>query len=69
MPTTLADWLAHAEKAHAVSMELTRDKVNFTLERVRAVKDRMGLRFDCPVISVAGTLNQWPNWPSGSSVA
>lgn len=55
MPTTLADWLAHAEKAHAVSMELTRDKVNFTLERVRAVKDRMGLRFDCPVISVAGT--------------
>ena len=45
---TLADWLAHAEHLHAKNIDLG-------LERVRAVAQRMGLAFDCPVITVAGT--------------
>ncbi len=45
---TLADWLAHAERLHAKNIELG-------LPRVRAVADRMGLAFGCPVITVAGT--------------
>ena len=45
---TLADWLAHCEQLHAKNIELG-------LERVRAVADRLGLAFDCPVITVAGT--------------
>ena len=45
---TLADWLAHAEHLHAKNIDMG-------LDRVRAVADRMGLRFDCPVITVAGT--------------
>ena len=45
---TLADWLAHAEQLHSKNIELG-------LDRVRAVADRMGLHFDCPVITVAGT--------------
>ena len=45
---TLADWLAHCERLHPKTIELG-------LERVRAVAERMGLRFDCPVITVAGT--------------
>ena len=45
---TLADWLAHAEHLHAKNIELG-------LERVRAVAERMGLAFSCPVITVAGT--------------
>jgi dihydrofolate synthase/folylpolyglutamate synthase len=45
---TLFDWLAHAERLHSKNIELG-------LERVRAVADRMALRFDCPVITVAGT--------------
>ena len=45
---TLADWLAHAEQLHTQSIALG-------LERVRAVATRMGLHFDCPVITVAGT--------------
>ena len=45
---TLADWLAHAEQLHAKNIDMG-------LDRVRAVADRMGLRFDCPVITVAGT--------------
>ena len=45
---TLQDWLAHCERLHPKSIELG-------LDRVRAVADRMGLRFDCPVITVAGT--------------
>lgn len=46
--TTLADWLAHCERLHPTEIEMT-------LDRVRVVRDRLGLRFDCPVISVAGT--------------
>jgi dihydrofolate synthase/folylpolyglutamate synthase len=45
---TLEDWLAHCERLHARPMD-------FTLERVRAVRDRLGIRFDAPVITVAGT--------------
>ncbi len=46
--TTLDDWLAHCERLHPRAIDLG-------LERVRAVADRMGLRVDCPVITVAGT--------------
>jgi dihydrofolate synthase/folylpolyglutamate synthase len=45
---TLDDWLAHCERLHPKHIELG-------LERVRAVAERMGLRFDCPVFTVAGT--------------
>ena len=45
---TLAHWLAHAEQLHARTVELG-------LDRVRAVAQRMALRFTCPVITVAGT--------------
>ncbi|VTU33027.1 bifunctional tetrahydrofolate synthase/dihydrofolate synthase [Variovorax sp. PBL-E5] len=45
---TLVDWLAHAEHLHPKSIELG-------LDRVRAVAARLGLAFDCPVITVAGT--------------
>ena len=46
--TLLADWLAHCERLHPKTIDMG-------LERVRAVADRMGLKFDCPVITVAGT--------------
>ena len=46
--TTLDDWLAHCERLHPKSIDMG-------LDRVRAVAGRMGLRFDCPVITVAGT--------------
>ena len=46
--TTLADWLAHCERLHPKSIDMG-------LDRVRAVAERMGLKFDCPVITVAGT--------------
>lgn len=45
---TLADWLTHAEQLHPRTIELG-------LDRVRAVAEKMGLRFACPVITVAGT--------------
>ena len=45
---TLADWLAHCEQLHSKNIELG-------LDRVRAVAERLGLAFDCPVITVAGT--------------
>ena len=45
---TLQDWLAHCERLHPRQIELG-------LDRVHAVAQRMGLRFDCPVITVAGT--------------
>ena len=52
---TLDDWLAHCERLNPKSMEFTRERVEFTLDRVRAVRERLDLRFECPVISVAGT--------------
>ena len=45
---TLADWLAHAERLHPKTIDMG-------LERVKTMSDRMGLKFDCPVITVAGT--------------
>ncbi|NUZ05195.1 bifunctional tetrahydrofolate synthase/dihydrofolate synthase [Piscinibacter koreensis] len=47
-PATLDDWLAHCERIHPREIELT-------LDRVRTVKDRLGIRFDAPLITVAGT--------------
>jgi dihydrofolate synthase/folylpolyglutamate synthase len=49
LPTTLPDWLALLESRHAEV------HIDMGLDRVRAVKERMGLAFDCPVIMVAGT--------------
>ena len=46
--TTLDDWLAHCERLHPKAIDMG-------LERVRAVASRMGLAFDCPIITVAGT--------------
>jgi dihydrofolate synthase/folylpolyglutamate synthase len=45
---TLNDWLAHCEQLHPKNIDMG-------LERVRTVADRMQIRFDCPVITVAGT--------------
>jgi len=45
---TLAEWLEYCEKLHAKPIDLG-------LERVREVAQRMEIRFDCPVITVAGT--------------
>ncbi|MES2259021.1 MAG: bifunctional tetrahydrofolate synthase/dihydrofolate synthase [Pseudomonadota bacterium] len=49
LPTTLPDWLALLESRHAVTV------INMGLDRVRAVKERLDLKFACPVIMVAGT--------------
>ena len=46
--TTLDDWLAHCERLHPKAIDMG-------LERVRAVAQRMGLQFACPIITVAGT--------------
>ena len=45
---TLQDWLDWCEQLHPVAIDMG-------LERVKAVAERMDLRFDCPVITVAGT--------------
>ena len=47
-PTTLSDWLAHCEQLHPKNIDMG-------LERVRAVAQAMAIKFDCPVITVAGT--------------
>jgi dihydrofolate synthase/folylpolyglutamate synthase len=44
----LSDWLAHCERLHPKTIDMG-------LERVQQVRDRMGLRFDCVVVTVAGT--------------
>ena len=49
LPTTLPDWLALLESRHAEV------HINMGLDRVRQVKERMGLAFSCPVVMVAGT--------------
>ncbi len=46
--TSLADWLAHAEALHTRPIDMG-------LDRVRAVAERLGLHFACPVVVVAGT--------------
>jgi len=45
---TLAEWLSFIERQHPASIALG-------LERVEAVRARLALRFDCPVITVGGT--------------
>ena len=47
-PNTLEAWLAHCERLHPTAIEMG-------LERARTVAQRMAIRFDCPVITVAGT--------------
>ncbi len=44
----LQHWLAHAERLHPVGIDMG-------LERVREVAQRMNLRLDMPVVTVAGT--------------
>jgi dihydrofolate synthase / folylpolyglutamate synthase len=44
----LNEWLAHCERLHPKAIDMG-------LERVQAVAQRMGLRFECPVVTVAGT--------------
>jgi dihydrofolate synthase/folylpolyglutamate synthase len=46
--STLQDWLAYCEHLHPKTIALG-------LERVRTVAQRMDLRLNCPVITVAGT--------------
>ncbi|WP_396432463.1 bifunctional tetrahydrofolate synthase/dihydrofolate synthase [Limnohabitans sp.] len=45
---TLQEWLDWCEQLHPVAIDMG-------LDRVRTVAGRMALRFDCPVITVAGT--------------
>lgn len=45
---TLDDWLARIERLHHRSIDLS-------LDRVRAVADRLGIGFRCPVLLVGGT--------------
>ncbi len=47
-PATLDAWLAHCERLHPKSIDMT-------LHRVTSVRERLGLRFKVPVITVAGT--------------
>lgn len=44
----LSDWLAHCERLHPKTIDMT-------LDRVATVKARLGIAFDCPAIVVAGT--------------
>ncbi|MDP2255571.1 MAG: bifunctional tetrahydrofolate synthase/dihydrofolate synthase [Polaromonas sp.] len=46
--STLDDWLAHCERLHPKTIDMG-------LARVKAVAERMGLKFACPIITVAGT--------------
>jgi len=45
---TLNDWLARAEQLHPKNIELG-------LDRAKEMAGRLGLKFECPVITVAGT--------------
>jgi dihydrofolate synthase/folylpolyglutamate synthase len=47
-PSTLAEWLTLLETRHTKSIDMG-------LERVGKVKELLDIRFDCPVITVAGT--------------
>lgn len=48
MPDTLNEWLARLESLHPKAIDMG-------LERVSEVGRRLGLKFDCPVITVGGT--------------
>lgn len=45
---TLADWLAHCERLHPATIDLS-------LDRVRLMRERLALEFTAPVFTVAGT--------------
>jgi dihydrofolate synthase / folylpolyglutamate synthase len=47
-PQNLDEWLAHCEQLHPKNIDMG-------LDRVKTVAERLGLRFTCPVITVAGT--------------
>ena len=47
-PATLAAWLAYLETLHPKAIALG-------LDRVEAVRAKMGVRLDCPVVTVTGT--------------
>jgi dihydrofolate synthase/folylpolyglutamate synthase len=47
-PRSLGEWLAHCERLHPKTIDMT-------LARVHAVRERLGLRFEAPVVTVAGT--------------
>ena len=44
----LGEWLAHCERLHPRTIDMG-------LARVHEVRERLQLRFDCPVVTVAGT--------------
>ena len=48
LPTTLAGWLARCEQLHL-------KEIDMGLHRVEQVRARLDLKFDVPVIAVAGT--------------
>jgi dihydrofolate synthase / folylpolyglutamate synthase len=48
LPTSLADWLSLLEKRHS-------KEIDMGLARVSAVKNKLDIHYDCPVIMVAGT--------------
>lgn len=48
LPASLPEWLALLETRHS-------KEIDMGLERVAAVKNRLGLQFSCPVIMVGGT--------------
>ena len=52
---TLSQWLAHLETAYTGGTAHSHGSIDLGLERVRVVKERMGLQPQCPVIVVAGT--------------
>lgn len=45
---SLADWLDFIEKLHSKPIDLG-------LDRMKTMIDRLGIRFECPVVTVAGT--------------
>jgi dihydrofolate synthase/folylpolyglutamate synthase len=48
MPINLADWLTRLESLHPKAIDMG-------LDRVAQVRDALGLKLDCPVITVGGT--------------
>ena len=48
MPISLNDWLTRLESLHPKAIEMG-------LDRVSEVAGRLGIRFECPVITVGGT--------------
>ena len=44
----LSEWLSYLEQVHPKTMD-------FGLDRVSTVRDRLGIEFDCPVFTVGGT--------------